>query len=196
MKLNGRITTIGENNYQFPVRQFFRWNELSILNNDQCGRDWCIQSPSDFIWLEEVVVSLHLPLKKIRLRERTKWLFVSFFHGMRCRLCTLREDWGSREAINIIIFTIHTPIILVRKICHPFSTFSQWSTVKEVFSSPISRLTYSYSLTDRRTDEQTDGRTEGPTDGPTGQTEGRTDRRTDRQTNRQTDGHTIGNRSW
>ena len=78
---------------------------------------------------------------------------------------------------NIIIF-IHTPIILVRKICHPFWTFSQWSTVKEVFSSPISRLTYSYSLTDRRTDEQTDGRTEGPTDGP----EGRTDRRTDRQT--------------
>ena len=118
---------------------------------------------------------------KTRLWERTKWLFVSSFRGMRCRLCTLREDWGSREAINIIIFTIHTPIILVRKICHPFSTFSQWSTVKEVFSSPISRLTYSYSLTDRRTNEQTDGRTKGPTDGPTGQTEGRTDRRTDRQ---------------
>ena len=34
---------------------------------------------------------------------------------MRCRLCTLREDWGSREAINIIMFTIYTSIALVRK---------------------------------------------------------------------------------
>ena len=29
MKLNGRITTIGENNYQFPVRQFL--GEMSSL---------------------------------------------------------------------------------------------------------------------------------------------------------------------